>query len=62
MTQFSKTFCVKTPVLIQNNFEVVIDGMHKVIERGTAKIARIKGIEVCGKTGTVENFMKIDGV
>ena len=26
------------------------------------EIARIKGIEVCGKTGTAENFTKIDGV
>ena len=43
-------------------FEVVIDGMHKVVERGTARIARIKGIEVCGKTGTAENFTKINGV
>jgi len=40
----------------------VIDGMHQVVERGTAKVAKIKGIEVCGKTGTVENFMKINGV
>ena len=36
--------------------------MHKVVERGTARIARIPGIKVCGKTGTVENFTKIDGV
>jgi len=44
------------------HFETVIEGMHQVVERGTARIAKIKGIEVCGKTGTVENFMKIDGV
>ena len=44
------------------HFETVIDGMHQVIERGTGRVAKIKGIEVCGKTGTVENFMKINGV
>ena len=44
------------------HFETVIDGMHKVVERGTARIAKIKGIDVCGKTGTVENFTKINGV
>lgn len=42
------------------HFEVVIDGMHQVVEKGTARIARIKGIEVCGKTGTAENFTRID--
>ena len=35
--------------------------MHKVVEYGTARIARIKGIEVCGKTGTVENFILLKG-
>ena len=35
--------------------------MHEVVEKGTAKIARIPGINICGKTGTVENFMKING-
>ena len=44
------------------HFETVIDGMHQVVERGPARVAKIKGIDVCGKTGTVENFMKIDGV
>lgn len=55
-------FLRKNTSIDPEHFEVVIDGMHKVIERGTAKIARIKGIEVCGKTGTAENFTKIDGV
>jgi penicillin-binding protein 2 len=35
--------------------------MEKVIQNGTARIARIKGIEVCGKTGTVENFIRLNG-
>lgn len=43
------------------HFETIIDGMHKVVEYGTARIARIKGIEVCGKTGTVENFILLNG-
>ena len=55
-------FLRKNTSIDPEHFEVVIDGMHKVVERGTARIARIKGIEVCGKTGTAENFMKIDGV
>ena len=43
------------------HFETVIEGMHQVVEKGTAKIAGIKGIEVCGKTGTVENFIRLNG-
>ena len=42
-------------------FYNVIDGMHKVIEKGTARIAKIKGLDLCGKTGTVENFTIIKG-
>jgi penicillin-binding protein 2 len=34
--------------------------MHQVVERGTARIAKIPGIEVCGKTGTAENFIRLN--
>ena len=34
--------------------------MVDVVIRGTARIAKIKGINVAGKTGTVENFILIE--
>lgn len=43
------------------HFEPVIEGMANVVKWGTARVARVPGIEVCGKTGTVENFVKING-
>ncbi len=43
----------------KENFEIVIDGMVDVVDRGTARIAKIDGISVAGKTGTVENFILI---
>lgn len=36
-------------------FDIVIQGMESVVESGTAAASRIKGITVCGKTGTAEN-------
>ena len=36
-------------------YEVVINGMEKVVEAGTAASSKIEGITVCGKTGTAEN-------
>ncbi len=43
------------------NFKPVIYGMEKVVEKGTARIAKIQNIRVCGKTGTVENFIRLNG-
>jgi penicillin-binding protein 2 len=37
--------------------------MHEVFKTGTGKSSQIQGLEICGKTGTVENSIKIiDGV
>jgi penicillin-binding protein 2 len=46
----------------KEHFTNVIEGMADVVSKGTARVAAIRGIEVCGKTGTIENFTKIDGV
>jgi penicillin-binding protein 2 len=45
-------------------FEPVIQGMLDVFEKpgGTANYLKVPGIEICGKTGTAENFIKIDSV
>lgn len=40
------------------NFDPIIEGMYLAVngkDGGTARIAKIKDIEVCGKTGTAEN-------
>ena len=37
------------------HFEAVVDGMERVVLNGTGKIAQIKDITVCGKTGTSQN-------
>jgi len=44
-------------------FEPVIQGLFDVYNNnGTAWFLQVPGIEICGKTGTAENFTKIDGV
>ncbi|HLZ86525.1 MAG TPA: penicillin-binding protein 2 [Puia sp.] len=42
-------------------YEVVHSGMQDVVEIGTAKTARVPGIDMCAKTGTAENKRVIDG-
>lgn len=46
----------------KEHFEPVIEGMHQVYTspKGTAYYLQVKDIEICGKTGTVENFAKIN--
>ena len=46
----------------KRHFEPVVQGMFDVYNKGTAARLRIPGIEICGKTGTAENFVKIDSV
>jgi len=43
------------------HFEPVIEGMFNVFEIGTARGSKISDIQICGKTGTAENFKRING-
>jgi penicillin-binding protein 2 len=43
------------------SYQAVIDGMEDVVIAGTARIAQIPGISVCAKTGTAENYTRLDG-
>ncbi len=42
-------------------FAPVIENMAKVYKTGTARYSSLKDIELCGKTGTSENKIRIDG-
>ena len=42
-------------------FKPVIEGLFAVYNGGTASSLRIEGIDICGKTGTAENYSKING-
>lgn len=42
-------------------YEVVMSGMQDVVEQGTARSARIPGINMCAKTGTAQNMIVLDG-
>lgn len=51
----------KFTTISPKNFEPVIEGMFNVFEKGTAAGLRVPGLEICGKTGTAENFTIING-
>ncbi|MDT0674994.1 penicillin-binding protein 2 [Autumnicola musiva] len=55
-------FTIKNHTTIEPKyFDPVVEGMHQVYKNGTASSLRIPGIEIAGKTGTAENFTRIDG-
>lgn len=43
-------------------FTIVGLGMMDVVDHGTGTVAKMEGIEVCAKTGTVENYAMLNGV
>jgi len=52
----------KHTTIDKKHFDPVIKGMADVYKKGTAKWLQVEGIEIAGKTGTVENFTIIDSV
>jgi penicillin-binding protein 2 len=44
-----------------STFEVIHMGMQDVVDHGTAAVAKLDGINVCAKTGTVENKAVVNG-
>jgi penicillin-binding protein 2 len=51
-----KRFYEKHEVKIERrHFDLVAEGMAECVNRGTARIAAVPGIQVCGKTGTSQN-------
>ncbi len=51
----------KKTTIDTKHFTPIIEAMQKVFTKGTASASKVEGIEICGKTGTVENFIRIDG-
>src|SRR5690606_19911286 len=60
--EVDKKFVTKHQSTIDSkHFEPVIDGLFAVYTGGTASRLQVSGLEICGKTGTAENFTKING-
>lgn len=41
--------------IAKQHFETVVEGMRQTVTNGTARWAQTPGIDVCGKTGTIQN-------
>ncbi len=52
----------KYTTIAKEHFEPIVQGMADVYTKGTARGVQVPGVVVAGKTGTVENFTKINGV
>jgi penicillin-binding protein 2 len=52
----------KTTTINRKHFTPVIEAMHEVFKTGTGRWSQVKGVKICGKTGTAENFIIVDGV
>ncbi|WP_299669617.1 penicillin-binding protein 2 [uncultured Polaribacter sp.] len=51
----------KQTTIDKEHFSPVIEAMHEVFKSGTGRWSQVKGIEICGKTGTSENYAVVDG-
>lgn len=60
--QIDKSFIQKKQTTIdRQHFRPVIEGLAEVYKTGTASRLQVPDINICGKTGTVENFATVNG-
>ena len=60
--KIDKKFTTKHVTTIDKKyFAPMISGLYDVYNIGTASSLRVPDIEICGKTGTAENFARING-
>ncbi len=55
ITDFDSTIVRNKTGVEAKYFNEVVEAMYKVVEQGTGTSAKIDSLQVCGKTGTVEN-------
>lgn len=61
--EIDKKFTIpKYTTIDKEHFEPVVEGLNDVYNHGTAWFLKVPEIDICGKTGTAENFTKINGV
>ena len=51
----------KTIDIEKKHFDMIEVGLTEVLRSGTGKLLKVPGIEISGKSGTAENFTKING-
>ncbi|GET46279.1 penicillin-binding protein 2 [Capnocytophaga felis] len=61
VTPFKEFTTVKQTTIDKKHFEPIIQGMNTAYNSGTARGTRIEGIDIGAKTGTAENFVRING-
>lgn len=61
VTPFKEFTVPKQTTIDKEHFEPVIQGMNIAYNSGTARGTRIEGIDIGAKTGTAENFVRING-
>ena len=60
--KIDKRFTTKhVSTIDKKHFKPMISGLFDVYNQGTAFALRVEGIDICGKTGTAENYAKIGG-
>jgi penicillin-binding protein 2 len=51
----------KQTTIDTKHFSPIIEAMYEVYKTGTGKFSQVKGLQICGKTGTSENYAVVNG-